>query len=90
MIRTIQQKQKKKTPIAPSRKDRIEIARRIANSKDGMTQIKYMQRDLLKSPIVKGSVEETYANIGRQDYIKEQLKLIEDEERYDRIKIYEP
>ena len=90
MIRTTQKRPIKKTPITASRKDRIEIAKRIANSTDGMAQIKYMQRDLLKSPIVKGSVEETYANIGRQDYIKEQLKLIDDKDRYDRVKIYEP
>ncbi len=90
MIRGFDTPKKNNPGIKPSKKDRIEVARRIANSTDGMAHIKYQEKELLKSPIVKGSVELTYHNIGKQDYIREQLRLIEDKERYDRVKIVEP
>ena len=41
---------------------------------------------LLRSPIDKTSVEITYSKIGEQDLIKKMLSLIDDKDKFERVK----
>lgn len=66
--------------------DKIEILKRIANSTDGMTLIKYLKEDFcLKSPVDKESTHFTYFNLGVQSVVNKALSMIEDTEKYERI-----
>ena len=65
------------------------IAKRIANTEDGIMLLKYLREDwMYKSPIDKKSVEMTYFNLGLQHFVKQGLRLIDDSERLDRTVIY--
>ncbi len=66
--------------------DKREVARRIANTPDGMLFIKYMQKEYLKSVFVKSDPYRTHVNIGEQNVIKRALSLIDDNDKYISVK----
>ena len=82
-------KEKKPEKVNKREQDKKEIARRLANTNDGIMLLKYYKQDYLyKSPIDKGSVEMTYFNLGFQHFVKQGLLLIDDTERLERMVVY--
>ena len=66
--------------------DKRRLAKRLVNTIEGMTLLKYQQEDYaLKSPIDKNCVLQTHINIGYQQCIKDLVKLIDDKSRFDRV-----
>lgn len=66
--------------------DKRRLAKRLVNTPEGMTLLKYQQEDYaLKSPIDSGCVLRTHFNIGYQQCIKDLIKLIDDKSKYERV-----
>jgi hypothetical protein len=66
--------------------DKIEVARRIANTQDGMIFIKYMIEDYIANfrPDF-DNPNKTYFELGKQQFVKDFLKLVEDNQRFERV-----
>ena len=71
------------------KQDMQAIAKRIANTEDGIMLLKYLREDwMYKSPIDKKCSLMTYFNLGLQHFVKQGLRLIDDSERLERTVIY--